>query len=167
MRCEEWRNRRKCSVLLNLPAGRQGSEIHRSERRKKEFLWRGYSMDELKLMPLYPRKRIRRHSVSWRCCLQGPEDHMPRPFRRMRETSGEVRQHLRHGTNPLPWDVHCSLHGGTDCWHSQWKEFVKVEIQPEMIGHAMGEYAPTENLSSILAQVWGNPLLQTRGIEVR
>ena len=25
-----------------------------SERRKKEFLWRGYSMDELKEIPLYP-----------------------------------------------------------------------------------------------------------------
>ena len=25
-----------------------------AERRKKEFLWRGYSMDELKSMPLYP-----------------------------------------------------------------------------------------------------------------
>ena len=25
-----------------------------AERRKKEFLWRGYTMDELKEVPLYP-----------------------------------------------------------------------------------------------------------------
>ena len=25
-----------------------------AERRKKEFLWRGYSMDQLREMPLYP-----------------------------------------------------------------------------------------------------------------
>ena len=138
-----------------------------AERRKKEFLWRGYSMDELKLMPLYPRKRIRRHSVSWRCCLQGPEDHMRAAFRRMRETSGEVRQHLRHGTNPLPWDVHCSLHGGTDCWYSQWKRVCEGRDTTRMIGHAMGEYAPTRKSVKHTGPGVVQPLFQTRGIEVR
>ena len=51
-------------------------------------------------------------------------------------TSGMVRTHCR-GMYIVP-----SMVGRTVGIHNG-REFVKVDIQPEMIGHAMGEYAPT------------------------
>ena len=38
--------------LARRQARKRRSQI--SERRKKEFLWRGYTIEELKQMPLYP-----------------------------------------------------------------------------------------------------------------
>tara|TARA_B100000029_G_scaffold379941_1_gene374871 strand:- start:2400 stop:2921 length:522 start_codon:yes stop_codon:yes gene_type:complete len=125
-----------------------------SERRKKEFLWRGYSMDELKEIPLFP----------WGNSMDpGNEDYDPdadcianlmpsRPRRslsrglspeceklleRVRGSNGKmVRTHCR-GMYILPEMV------GTTIGVHDGQNFVKLEITPPMIGHSLGEFAKT------------------------
>ena len=48
---------RKRKVFRSAKMARRQARKRRSkisERRKKEFLWRGYTIDELKEIPLYP-----------------------------------------------------------------------------------------------------------------
>ncbi len=125
-----------------------------SERRKKEFLWRGFSMDELKEIPLFP----------WGNDMDpGNEDYDPdadcianlmpsRPRRslsrglspecekllgRVRASNGKmVRTHCR-GMYILPEMV------GTTIGVHDGQNFVKLEITPPMIGHSLGEFAKT------------------------
>ncbi len=125
-----------------------------SERRKKEFLWRGFSVDELKEIPLFP----------WGNHMDpGNEDYDPdadcianlmpsRPRRslsrglspecekllmRVRASNGKmVRTHCR-GMYILPEMV------GTTIGVHDGQNFVKLEITPPMIGHSLGEFAKT------------------------
>ena len=47
-----WKRKQfRSAKMARRQARKRRSKI--SERRKKEFLWRGYSMDELKEIPLY------------------------------------------------------------------------------------------------------------------
>ena len=117
-----------------------------SERRKKEFLWRGYTMEQLKEIPLYP-----------------PEDDMEAPCiatlmpsrakrSLSRGLSSECQKFLdrvRSNDNGNIVKTHCrgmyilpEMVGTTGGIHNG-KDFVKVEIAPEMIGHALGEFAHT------------------------
>jgi small subunit ribosomal protein S19 len=125
-----------------------------SERRKKEFLWRGYSMDELKDIPLYPwgngmdpenddydpdalsiaglmPSRVKR-SLSRGLSLE-----CEKLLERLRGSNGKtVRTHCR-GMYILPEMV-----GKTIGVHDGQK-FVSLEITPPMIGHSLGEFAKT------------------------
>ena len=110
-----------------------------AERRKKEFLWRGYSMDELKSMPLYPPEEDPEAlsivallpSRARRSYARGLSEECEKLLEKFDNTSGVVRTHCR-GMYIVP-----SMVGRTVGIHNG-REFVKVDIQPEMIGHAMG-----------------------------
>ncbi len=103
-------------------------------RRKKEFTYRGYTLEELlklsrhDLLPLFS-SRIRRSLI--------------RGFSREQETflkriknKDRIRTHCRNLVIfPEFVGKTISVHNG--------KIFFDVEIQPEMIGHVLGEFSPT------------------------
>ena len=101
-------------------------------------------MDQLREMPLYPPdddpdslsivallpSRARRSSA------RGLSEDCEKLLDKFDKTTGFIRTHCR-GMYIVP-----SMVGRTVGVHDG-RQFVKVDIQPEMIGHAMGEYAPT------------------------
>lgn len=104
-------------------------------RRKKEFTYRGYTLEQLKemsledlldLLPARARRSLKR----------GLNEDAMKFLRRLRRTDGVVKTH-RRDMIILPEMVgrKISIHNG--------KEFKVVEIKPEMIGHYLGEFALT------------------------
>ncbi|AEA46992.1 30S ribosomal protein S19 [Archaeoglobus veneficus] len=102
--------------------------------RPKEFRYRGHTIDELKqmsleqiaeLLPARERRKIRR----------GFTEQEEKLLRKLRK-KGEARTHCRDMI-VLPEMV------GKVVYVHNGKEFVRVEIKPEMIGHRLGEFALT------------------------
>jgi small subunit ribosomal protein S19 len=109
----------------------------------KEFMYRGYTLDQLQglsmdefigILPSRQRRSLHRGlSPDHRILLE--------KIREAREAlrkgaSETVKTHLRDMIIlPEMVGVTISVHNG--------KEFVKVEIKPEMIGHYLGEFAIT------------------------
>ena len=130
--------------LARRQARKRRSQI--SERREKEFLWRGYSIEELKEMPLYPPE----DDLSAICIATLMPSRAKRTLSRglnldceklldniRSNNSGKViRTHSRR-MYVLPEMV------GTTIGIHNGRDFVNVEIIPEMIGHALGEFAMT------------------------
>ena len=149
--------RRKKKVMRTPKAARRAARKRRSgisERRKKEFTYRGYTIEELVALPIFPPdedpdalsvegimpSRVRRSMV--RGESQGiknggsniEEAHF---INRLRENPGKsLKTHCR-SLYILPEMV-----GRTIGVHDG-RAFKMVEILPEMLGHALGEYAPT------------------------
>ena len=151
---------RKRKVFRSAKMARRQARKRRSkisERRKKEFLWRGYTMDELKEIPLYP----------WGNSLEEPENEdyvidddshtiaglMPSRVRRSldRGLSEECQKLLEkiRNNNGKTVKTHCrgmyvlpEMVGSTIGVHDGQK-FVILEIIPPMIGHSLGEFAKT------------------------
>ncbi|MEM2892100.1 MAG: 30S ribosomal protein S19 [Thermoplasmata archaeon] len=104
-------------------------------RRKKEFTYRGHTMEELLKMPfaeiieLLPARARRTY-------IRGLNPEQESFIRRLRKADGPLKTHRRE-IPILPEFVGktVSVHNG--------KEFVPVEIKPEMIGHYLGEFALT------------------------
>nr|AJS13100.1 ribosomal protein S19/S15 [uncultured archaeon] len=106
-------------------------------RRRKEFTYRGFTMDELKAMSmedvldLLPARARRTY-------LRGIDDERTAFIEKLKEDGTEeaVRTHARD-LPILPWFVgkKVAVHNG--------KEFVPLDIKPEMIGHYLGEFAQT------------------------
>jgi len=104
-------------------------------RRKKEFTYRGHTMEELLKMPfaeiieLLPARARRTY-------IRGLNPEQESFIRRLRNSSGAVKTHRRE-IPIIPEFVGktVSVHNG--------KEFVTVSIKPEMIGHYLGEFALT------------------------
>lgn len=106
-------------------------------RRKREFTYRGYTMEEMQAMTfqevleLLP-ARARRSYV------RGLNEEQTSFVEKLRRNGGDraVRTHCRN-VPILPEFVgkNVAVHNG--------KEFVPVEIKPEMIGHFLGEFAQT------------------------
>jgi small subunit ribosomal protein S19 len=125
-----------------------------SERRKKEFLWRGYTIDELKGIPLYPWGNSSEPenddydpdaisiatlmpSRVKRSLQRGLNIECEKLLDSVRNSNGKtVRTHCR-GMYILPEMV-----GKTIGVHNGQK-FVNLDITPPMIGHALGEFAVT------------------------
>ena len=122
-----------------------------SERRKKEFLWRGYTLEQLYELPLYPpeddpdsaciatlmparAKRSLSRGLSPEC--QKFLERVRSSYGIARSQRGVIRTHCR-GMYVLPEMI------GTTVGIHNGKNFVNVEIVPEMIGHALGEFAST------------------------
>ena len=119
-----------------------------SERRKKEFLYRGHTMEQLLSMPLYPvddepdsdsivgllSARARR---SFDRGLPQENEHLRQRVRRARE--GQVVRTHRRDMVILPEFVGktIGIHNG--------QGFNEIEIKPEMIGHFLGEFGITRN----------------------
>jgi small subunit ribosomal protein S19 len=104
-------------------------------RRKKEFTFRGHTMDELLKMPfadiieLLPARARRTY-------IRGLNPEQESFIRRLRASDGPVRTHRRE-IPIIPEFVGKTVHIYNG------KEFSPVEIKPEMIGHALGEFALT------------------------
>jgi small subunit ribosomal protein S19 len=102
--------------------------------RPKEFRYRGYTLEELQkmsleqlaeLLPARERRKIKRGFTEQELKL----------LRKLRK-KGTARTHCRDMI-VLPEMV------GKVIFVHNGKEFVRVEIKPEMIGHRLGEFAQT------------------------
>ena len=104
-------------------------------RRKKEFTYRGYTLEQLQemsieeLMPLLP-SRVRR------TLKRGLGEENVKFLKRLKTTDGVLRTHRRDMVI-LPEMVgkKIAIYNG--------KEYREVEMKPEMIGTYLGEYAMT------------------------
>jgi small subunit ribosomal protein S19 len=107
----------------------------RMPRRREEFTYRGYKIDELKtmgrteLLPIMP-ARARRKVV--RGLSRGEETLLEK----IRGGNQKIRTHLREMI-VMPEMVGRSI----EIYNG--KEFIKVEFQPESIFHYLGEFALT------------------------
>jgi len=139
---------KKKKSFMTPKASRRKARKKRSNvtgRKKKEFTYRGYEVDELKAMPLWPSEedpsapsvitllisRVRRLIV--RGLLLENEYFITRVRRSSNKT---VRTH-RRDVPILPEFVgkRIAVHNG--------QNFVEIDIKPEMIGHYLGEFATT------------------------
>ena len=104
-------------------------------RRKKEFTYRGHTMDELLKLPfadiieLLPARARRTY-------IRGLNTEQEAFVRRLRGSDAPVRTHRRE-IPIIPEFVGKTVHVYNG------KEFQPVDIKPEMIGHALGEFALT------------------------
>jgi small subunit ribosomal protein S19 len=104
-------------------------------RRKKEFTYRGHTMDELLKLPfadiieLLPARARRTY-------IRGLNTEQEAFVRRLRASDRPVRTHRRE-IPVLPEFVGKTVHVYNG------KEFSPVDIKAEMIGHALGEFAMT------------------------
>jgi len=109
-----------------------------------EFRFRGYTLEELKNMPLEQLVAIM-PSRQRRSLLRGPSPSQ----KTLLEKIAKAREALEKTGRQPPIRTHArdmvilpSMVGLTIHVHNG-KEFVPVEITPEMIGHYLGEFAPT------------------------
>ena len=107
----------------------------RLPKRKGEYLFRGKTIEQLKelsieefaeLLPARQRRSIKR----------GLTDGQKLVLQKLRDGKESVRTHNRTMII-FPEMVGKQIEVYTG------KEFVKVDIQPEMVGHRFGEFAPT------------------------
>lgn len=105
-------------------------------RRKREFSYRGYTLEELQsmtlqeLLPLLPARARRSYQ-------RGPNREQQRFIERLRSNKKEILKTHSRDIVVLPDFVgkKVAVYNG--------KEFKVVEILPEMIGHYLGEFALT------------------------
>jgi small subunit ribosomal protein S19 len=106
-----------------------------STRRKKEFTYRGYTLDELKKMTLedfIPLLGARMR----RSLRRGLSVQQQKFLEHLRKTEGVVKTHNRDMII-LPEII------GRTIRIYNGKEFVQLTVLPEMIGHYLGEFALT------------------------
>jgi small subunit ribosomal protein S19 len=106
-------------------------------RRKKEFTYRGFTLDELKAMPMEDILQLL-PARARRTYVRGIDDERAALIERLKTdgTDVAVKTHARD-LPILPWFVgkKVAIHNG--------KEFVPLDIKPEMIGHFLGEFSQT------------------------
>jgi len=106
-------------------------------RRKREFTFRGQTVEQLKAMSLEQFAKVANARVR-RSLRRGFNAETTHFLERMRATPVEkvVRTHCRDAI-VLPEHIgrRVAIHTG--------KEFKEIEIRPEMIGHYYGEFALT------------------------
>jgi small subunit ribosomal protein S19 len=114
-----------------------------SARVKKEFTYRGYTMEELNNMPMWPESEDDNYIVGLlpsrvrRSLGRGLSDENEHFLARVeRSESKTIRTH-RRDMPILPQFVgrRIAIHNG--------QHFVEIEVKPEMIGHYLGEFAVT------------------------
>ena len=106
-----------------------------STRRKKEFTYRGYTLDELKKMTLeefIPLLGARMR----RSLRRGLSVQQQKFLEHLRKTEGVIKTHNRDMI-VLPEII------GRTIRIYDGKEFVQLTVLPEMIGHYLGEFALT------------------------
>ncbi|NLK26685.1 MAG: 30S ribosomal protein S19 [Euryarchaeota archaeon] len=107
-------------------------------KRKREFTFRGYTMEELLELPfdemvlLLP-SRVRR------TLARGMNDEQRTAFETLKNSDREVVRTHRRDVPIIPQFVgkKVAVYNG--------KEFFEFEIKPEMIGHFTGEFSVTRN----------------------
>lgn len=110
-------------------------KMERLPRRKGEFAYRGYTLEQLQamdlealaaLLPARPRRKILRSL--------GPQER--RFLEKVQKGTGRLKTHLRRMVVLPPMvGKEVEIHDG--------KAFQRVAISPEMIGHYLGEFALT------------------------
>ena len=107
----------------------------RLPRRREEFTYRGFRLDDLRamgrseLVPIMPSRARRKVTRG----LTRGEEHLLTQFRK---GDGAVRTHLRDMIiMPEMVGRAVEIHNG--------KEYVKVDLQPESLFHYLGEFALT------------------------
>ncbi len=108
-------------------------------RRKKEFTYRGYTIDEMKAMTLEE-------------IIELLPARARRTYKRgLDEAQMTFVQRLRSNGSDRPLRTHCrdvpilpDFVGKTVAVYNG-KEFQNIEIKPEMIGHYLGEFAMTRS----------------------
>ena len=118
-----------------------------SERRKKEFTYRGYTLEQLQAMPLWPSEEdpaapsiiTLLSSRAKRTIARSLSAEQESLIARINRSNGKVVRTHRRDMPILPSFVGkvVGVHNG--------QAFNEVEIKPEMIGHYLGEFAPTRN----------------------
>ena len=109
-------------------------------RRKKEFTYRGYTLEELQKLPTDEVMAIMPSRVR-RSYQRGLNPEQETLVKNLRNSSDETVKTHRREIFILPEFV-----GKTVAVYNG-KEFVTVEIRPEMIGHCFGEFARTRVFS--------------------
>jgi small subunit ribosomal protein S19 len=105
-------------------------------RRKKDFTYRGYTLPELQEMP--PEEFVELLPArARRTFARGLNEEQKRLVDRIRGDEREVLRTHRREIIILPDFVGRRI----DVYNG--KEFVRVDIKPEMIGHYLGEFALT------------------------
>jgi small subunit ribosomal protein S19 len=105
----------------------------------KKFLFRGHDIEELKTMS-YDEFADLLLSRQRRSLRRGLTPTKKKLLERVKKANNgenvKLRTHSRDMiVTPQMVDLTIEVHNG--------KEFVRVKIQPEMIGHYLGEFAPT------------------------
>ncbi len=107
-----------------------------SARKKKEFTYRGYTLDELKSMPLSELKKVlpARARISLK---RGLNEEEKRFLDNLQNKDKDVYRTHRREMIIMPQFVgkKIAVYNG--------QEFKEVKIEPEMIGHYLGEFAMT------------------------
>jgi len=106
----------------------------------KEFTYRGHTVEELKLMSLKDLMNIfpSRQRRSLLRGLSEEKKNLLEDIRKSKESNSTdpIKTHIRDMIIlPVMVDLTIHVYNG--------KEFVPVLIQPELIGHYLGEYSPT------------------------
>ncbi len=118
-----------------MPKARRGKKVE--ARRKREFTFRGKTLEELKALSLEEFAKIA-PARARRSIRRGFNTETTVFFERMRTTPADrtIRTHCRDAL-VLPAHVgrKVAVHNG--------KEFKEIEVRPEMIGHYYGEFALT------------------------
>lgn len=112
-------------------------KITKVPRRKEEFTYRGHTLSELKKMRLEELAKLL-PARQRRTLLRGFSEDHKKLLAKIKSGDPNVRTHIRDMV-VLPEMVgkKVFVHGG--------KEFLPVEIAPEMIGHYLGEFVLTRN----------------------
>jgi len=104
-------------------------------RRKKEFTYRGYTLEELQKMPLADIIELL-PARARRTYIRGLNKEQQTFVDKLRKAVDPIRTHRRE-IPILPDFV------GKTVLIYNGKEFNRIEIKPEMIGHALGEFSMT------------------------
>ena len=140
-----------------------------SARVKKEFTYRGFTLEQLEAMPLWPDESSEDYIV-WSSCL--PEPVAAWAVECLWKTSISLLAMNRSGSRTmrthrrdmpiLPQFVgrRIAIYNG--------QHFVEVEVKPEMIGHYLGEFAVTRRgVAHSGPGVGAYQVVKARSIEVR
>lgn len=105
-------------------------------RRKREFTYRGYTLEELQALSLEEILAIMPSRVR-RTFSRGLSQEHGIVLEKLRSSDGKLVRTHRRDIPILPYFVgrEVAVHNG--------KEFFRFEIRPEMIGHYLGEFALT------------------------
>ncbi|MDY6774942.1 MAG: 30S ribosomal protein S19 [Halobacteria archaeon] len=103
--------------------------------REGEFQYRGYSLEELQEMDLDELKEIMPARIR-RTLERGLGEEREKLLERVRDGDDEIRTHLRD--MPILPEM-----ANTTFMVYNGEEFARVDVEPEMIGHYLGEFEMT------------------------
>ncbi len=107
-------------------------------RRKGEVTYRGYTVPDLKKMSLQEFTDLRPAAQRRKINRGFTEDHK-KLIQRVKDGRTMIRTHLRDMIIlPEMIGIDLEIHDG--------KKFNRVTVQPEMLGHYIGEYSLTRNI---------------------